>query len=67
MTCRTSAFVMGANVFHEEMLVKRNIYLSLWRIMKVKTRNGVAFIKKILYFYRLKFLQSTSVEYLNFV
>ena len=48
MTCRSSAFVMGAQVFHEEMLVKCNIYLSLWRIMNVKTRNGVAFKKMVL-------------------
>ena len=66
MTCRTSAFVMHAHFFHEEMLVKCNIYLSLRRIMNVKTRNTVAFIK-IRYFYRLKFLHSTSVEYHNFV
>ena len=47
MTCRTSVFVMDAHVFHEEMLVKCNIYLSLWRIMNVKTRNGMAFIKNM--------------------
>jgi hypothetical protein len=47
MICRTSALVMGVHVVYEELLVTCTIYLSMWRIMNVKTRNAAAYIQNM--------------------